>query len=198
MAPEQAARLITHGAPGPFDRDGTPGRRYVSPLADDEGNSLLRELGFRVEPSPESLYGLPVYLPSEGTDATALGLRRLEQGALRAHLLAGRPVADCVFCGSKLPAKLLIAAHIAPRHLLDDDQRRSFDDIAVLACALGCDALFEWGYISVADDGLIVARDADPVPALKAAIERLTGRKCKGFNSATAPYFALRASRPQR
>lgn len=185
------SELVSHGSPGPLDTTGDPGRRYVSPLSSEEGVRLLAAVGVQVD-EVESLFGLPVEWAGEATDAAAFGRVRMEQAELRAHLLAGFASAPCALCGRVLPARLLIAAHIAPRHALSDEQRRRFDEVAMLVCALGCDALFEWGYVTVDGGGIVRAGTDAPTDDLRSAVAGLVGKRCAKFNASTAPLFAER------
>jgi hypothetical protein len=136
-------------------------------------------------------FGLPVeLLVEETTDLAALTTVRREQGRLRDHLMAGRPTAECALCGRVLPRRLLVAAHIAPRRTLSDSQRQRFDEIAMLACALGCDALFEWGLVVVDEDGIIRPGAAATTPDLRAVVRRLADQPCTAFDQPRAPAFA--------
>lgn|GEM_PF-6184396 len=61
------------------------------------------------------------------------------------------------------------------------------------ACVLGCDALFELGWVAVNDDGLIesVGDLSDAADAARAAI---VGRTCKAFSDWTRANFAWHRS----
>ncbi|WP_188309115.1 hypothetical protein [Streptomyces sp. CBMA123] len=87
-------------------------------------------------------------------ERTATSARRGEQAALKRHLLPG-PTEECALCGRTLPAGFLIAAHITKRAICTDDEKRDFATIAMVACSLGCDSLYERGYITVTDTGHI-------------------------------------------
>ncbi|GEL47066.1 hypothetical protein CHO01_21820 [Cellulomonas hominis] len=186
----RAAQIVHAGSPGPFDRTGRPGRRFISTLTDSEGSALLAELG--IAEVAESVLGLPAPEGAGPTDAAALATVRTEQRELRRHLLHGRAEAPCALCGRRLPEQLLVAAHIAPRRELTDAERRRFDEVAMLACALGCDALFEWGHVSVDETGTIVAGPAAATGDLAAAVRGLVGRPCSAHGPATASMFARR------
>jgi hypothetical protein len=56
------------------------------------------------------------------------------------------------------------------------------------ACTLGCDSLFEFGFIYVDRDGLIRVAPAAP-PALAAVASDLAGELCDAFCPASADYF---------
>ncbi len=114
----------------------------------------------------------------ETTDTEAITKIRVEQGRLRAHLLQGADHGVCDLCGRDLPSDLLVAAHIQPRSELSDSERLDFERVAMLACVLGCDALFEAGYIAVDDQGRIVAGRQAATDALTAKVSTLAGRSC--------------------
>lgn len=65
----------------------------------------------------------------------------------------------------------------------------------MLACVLGCDALFEAGYIAVDDQGKIVAGRGAATEAVVAQVATLTGRRCPRHNELTAARFATRYQR---
>jgi hypothetical protein len=128
-------------------------------------------------------------LPEDAdTDRDVLARARKEQDKLRDFLLDGRTKAQCDLCGRMLPAKLVVAAHIVPRHDLDHDQRVQFDRIAMIACQLGCDRLFELGYLTVDGEGIVEARFADG--DLLPSVEGVAGRRCTAHNGLTAGAFA--------
>ena len=121
-------------------------------------------------------------------DVTATVRVRREQSHLRKHLFAGETERKCALCGRLLPSSLLVAAHIVPRRNLDDAQRLDFASAAMLACALGCDTLFELGYVVVRDDGTVVEGKC-ATGALADAVGALGGRRCGAFNENTAANF---------
>jgi hypothetical protein len=100
-------------------------------------------------------------LPPDNTDRKVWAKARREQAQLRDYLLQGRSEAACELCGRVLPKDLLVAAHIVPRSGLDDEARKQFDRIAMIACRLGCDSLFELGYLTVDGTGVIHSRTTE-------------------------------------
>lgn len=109
------------------------------------------------------------------TDRVGSVTLRREQSALRAHLLKDRAHAPCLLCGRELPSALLVAAHIVPRRDLSHEQRLDFPAVAFLACSLGCDALFEHGYLTVDENGR-VAPGRDATGDVFEAVAKLIGR----------------------
>ena len=188
--------LIAVGSPGPMDKHGTPQEKYLSEIADDDGHRLLERLGVSIQPGDATGSGRELVdeiWEFGETDVAAIGRRRREQGRLRAYLLRGRDAAECDICGRELPASLLVAAHIVPRALSDETHRKDFAAIAMLACSLGCDELFELGYILVDQLGVVqLGRPADTA-ALRVAVEQLASARCTAHNERTASDFASHA-----
>lgn len=189
---ERAAGITAVGEPGPFNAAGKPQHRYVSALTSEEGQELLAEAGVTApQSSATSLRGLPgsVWGADEPDEKTLTSIR-LEQSHLRKHLLRGRLTAPCAICGEHYPARLLIAGHIKPRPQCNDEERMDYESNAMLTCALGCDALYEWGYVVVGPQGQIQAGQAGETPRIEAAVEHLVGRHCTAFDEHTAGAFA--------
>lgn len=125
-------------------------------------------------------------------DRPAIGTNRREQAGLRRWLLAGRTRATCALCGRAFPADMLVAAHVKPRSLCDNDERRDFRNIAMLVCKFGCDDLFEAGYLAVGRDGTIRAtrrRGVETVGAVDDMLDSLAGRACTAHSAASERYF---------
>jgi hypothetical protein len=122
--------------------------------------------------------------------ALATVLVRREQSKLRKHLLNGATEATCALCGRTLPARLLRAAHIKRRSDASREERLRMANI-MAACLLGCDELFEHGYVFVTDEGAIArSGKADSTPDLSEAAQALEGRRVADYGPARAPFFA--------
>ncbi|MHA7271677.1 hypothetical protein [Arthrobacter sp. HLT1-20] len=189
---ERAADITADGGPGPFNAAGKPAHRYISALSAEEGQELLAEAGVTApQSSATSLRGLPGSVwGADEPDEKTLTTIRLEQAHLRKNLLRGRLTAPCALCGEQYPARLLIAGHIKPRPECNDEERMDYASNAMLTCALGCDALYEWGYIVVGPAGQIQAGQAAETPRIEAAVEALVGGHCAAFDEHTAEAFA--------
>jgi hypothetical protein len=134
---------------------------------------------------------------AEGDPLTRLdeldGLRtttvRLEQSLLRYLVLGKRDFANCALCGEMFPSDLLVVAHIKRRADCTDLERRDYKNNIMTACALGCDDLFERGYI-VIEGGLV---EAGPTKSTGAAVRRrvseLRGRPCLTWNAKSKKFF---------
>ncbi|NQW87669.1 MULTISPECIES: hypothetical protein [unclassified Frigoribacterium] len=186
--------IITWGTPGPLTRVGMPREAYLTPLLDEDALAILAELD--IDAPTRSLPGRPHenWVPGHGaTDAEVITSIRKEQGALRSFLLKGRAAAPCAICTLILPTSMLIAGHIVPRAQLSDEQRHDYRSVAMLVCLLGCDALFESGYIVVTEDGHVMPGASANDPVLKAEIQRRVGGTSTAWTSHTAPMFRQHA-----
>lgn len=102
--------------------------------------------------------------------------RRLEQKFLRKYVLKGRDCGSCYICGEELPVRLLVAAHLKPRWQCSKKEKRDFNNVVPM-CLLGCDALFESGYLMVVNDRVVVRSDERcNYVALKTIRKTLQGR----------------------
>jgi len=122
------------------------------------------------------------------TDALTTSLRRLEQHQLRLRLLQGEDTGCCRLCDVRLPASLLVASHIKPRNLCSQEERLH-SNIATLMCLLGCDSLYERGYLRVRDDGAIYRFNASGGDDLKSFMKRYEGRYLTFNSDAERAYF---------
>ncbi|MEJ2855388.1 MULTISPECIES: HNH endonuclease [unclassified Saccharothrix] len=121
-------------------------------------------------------------------DRTAVAKYRVEQGALRHVLIGDAAVGTCALCGRELPVDLLVAAHIKKRAECSDEERNDLRNVAMLACSLGCDRLFELGYVTVGADGTVVASPVEG--ALAEQLAQLAGRVAGAHHPGSAGYFA--------
>ena len=76
---------------------------------------------------------------------------RTEQSALRRYLLGNQKKGQCMFCGRKMDAELLVAAHIKKRAKCSNLERRDLENIVMLNCRFGCDELYGRGYLAVSN-----------------------------------------------
>ncbi|TCC10895.1 hypothetical protein [Kribbella soli] len=159
----------------------------------------LRSMGFVVD-DPESDLEGPLgpdpspYVAWTGsfsgeTDGMTLRSYRREQRILRGALGIGTGDPDrvhqCGICGLSVPERLLAAAHIKPRRDCTDEERRDMSNIAMAACTLGCDALYEYGYLTVQEGGQLLTDHTASVD-----LHRFHGRIAPAWNRGREPYFA--------
>ncbi|MEU5242832.1 hypothetical protein AB0G81_01715 [Streptomyces asoensis] len=138
------------------------------------------------DPSP------PSFGPS---DAAADAQRRAEQGRLKKALLPGAE-GECALCGRALPRAFLVAAHIKKRAACSEEERWDLNNVAMLACLLGCDSLFEHGFVTVEEGGqLAVSPVAAGAPAVAKYIdEHLAGRSIAWWSTEREQYYAWHRS----
>ena len=116
--------------------------------------------------------------------------RRKEQRHLKKHLLGNFQVHNCCICGKELPVEMLRAAHIKKRTNCIRKERLDYN-VVMPACILGCDALYEDGWIVVDSDGIIQkGKGRGKITSdLDMEVSKLIGRKCEFFNSKNYDYF---------
>lgn len=126
-------------------------------------------------------------------DALIFALRRREQRRLRARKFGSMTEAACDICGRTLPVRLLVVAHVKRR--ADATRNERLDPHNVMAaCLLGCDALFEYGYIYIDSTGTVQVNEVaiEPMPH---ELERLQGRRCTAHSPRSSSFFAAHALR---
>lgn len=182
--------LINHGSPGPLYKNGRPQQKYLSSIDFATGRKLLDEIDIDL-PESETATIPPAEDDIEPgvTDVASVGTARVEQRALRAFLLGTEPEAQCGLCGRVLPAHLLVAGHIKPRANCTEAERWDFAGVAMLVCALGCDALFERGYITVDGDGCVQSGRVVSSRQVNDAVSSLAGKKAAAHNATRAAAF---------
>jgi hypothetical protein len=104
---------------------------------------------------------------------------RSEQGLLRRVILRDREHGTCVICGRKFPVDLLVAAHIKRRSQCSEEEKCDLRNLVPM-CKLGCDDLFERGYVGLADGQLIMNKTKleSATDAVVYYLEGLTNRVC--------------------
>lgn len=128
------------------------------------------------------------------TDATTERKVRREQRLLRKALGLDGSSHACALCGRTYPDRLLVAAHIKKRSECSPEEKVDIPAVAMIACTLGCDALFEHGYVVVTDQGVIEAtKKGAASPHVTELVERLVGRKVSGHSESAAYYAWHRA-----
>lgn len=117
---------------------------------------------------------------------------RKEQGLLRGILFGGVTESKCAICHRLLSTDLLVAAHIKPRKKCSTSERKN-PNIVMPACRLGCDELFEKGYVLVDAKGVIHRNSNVEISSdLSEFISTLEGKDCLYFNDETEKFFAYK------
>lgn len=129
-------------------------------------------------------------------DVVAQVTVRKEQAYLRKKLMGKATAATCAICGDEWPAEFLVAAHIKKRAVCTEAERRDFRHVAMLACSFGCDALYESGWITIAQDGRVQTARLDKLEpgTFGDRLRSLDGRPCSAHSAGSEPYFAWHRS----
>lgn len=115
--------------------------------------------------------------------------RRLEQSLLRKILLGKKTSECCALCGADLPVDLLVIGHIRKRHSCPPELKKDLANVMPV-CLLGCDRLFENGYVVVDQNGAIQPGPSwKVVPSVQSALQRLVGRQCGVWSESSEAYF---------
>ncbi|MBD0708397.1 MULTISPECIES: hypothetical protein [unclassified Streptomyces] len=115
------------------------------------------------------------------TSAVAQVLVRREQQKLRRALIGARATLTCAFCGRTLPSRLIRAAHIKRRSEASRQERLNLNNV-LPACLMGCDELFEHGYIYVGADGTVAASPHSSATSdLRRIADGIAGRTVSDF-----------------
>ena|GEM_PF-1416623 len=185
---QKAAQLVRQGA-------------AISLVHDSEFRKLLEDrrparIADRIAGDPVEWFALPTkkqFIQAAKIkgplDREHSVLGRVEQSYLRHILFDGDEHATCSLCGRRLPVGLLIAAHVKPRSECSRRERLDMHNITFRVCLLGCDALYERGFLAVREGGQIVISTVQPSRAIKAVLRRFRGRTCKDWNKGRAKYF---------
>jgi hypothetical protein len=98
-----------------------------------------------------------------------------------------------VICGEYLPASFLVAAHIKPQAVCTDEERRDYINNVAPMCLLGCDALFERGFIIVENGYVRVRIDYDESDGLGKLLKRLNGKAILSWEPGRQKYSRWKA-----
>lgn len=164
MNPDASARAL---AKFDFESD-----RPLNPVSDDEFEKAVDQL--------EELGEL---------DAQRASYSRVEQKRIRQHWFGGQDEVDCGLCGRAFPTELLIAAHIKRRSTCSREERLDYVNNTMPLCTLGCDELFERGYLVVAG-GRVEEHPKRPATLnVRRYVSELEGQSCPHWSETSAKYF---------
>ncbi|WP_417482105.1 hypothetical protein [Maricaulis sp.] len=111
----------------------------------------------------------------EVLDVPASTKARGEQRVLRAWLFGERSHAICAICGREFATASLVTAHKKKRSKCTSTEKRD-PYIVFPLCNLGCDYLYEHGYLTVSRGGIVAGIEA-PGEAELAAVQVLLGTR---------------------
>ena len=124
----------------------------------------------------------------EDTDMEILSKKRLEQAYLKTLLFDSKTKDNCACCGKEYPVSYLVTAHIKKRAFCTLDERKD-KNVVFPMCKMGCDEIFERGYVSV-EGGNFISLDKAPITdPLSTYINEVVGNSCSYYNDDTKDYF---------
>ncbi len=127
--------------------------------------------------------------PTKPLDSEAKVQVRNEQAYLRKYLFHDKKISTCAICGRELPVDLLVTAHLKKRAECTGEEKLDLN-IVVPMCSLGCDALYEKGYIAVSNTKKIRTYQPPSLPTnLIEYLNVLDGNICSIHNDKNSKYF---------
>ena len=124
----------------------------------------------------------------EETETEIISKRRLEQGYLKSNLFGKKTIGTCACCKKEYPVSYLITAHIKKRAFCELNERKDLN-IVMPMCKLGCDEIYEKGYISVSNGVFVDMSKTPNSNELQRYINLISGSKCDFYNDKTKAYF---------
>ena len=118
---------------------------------------------------------------------------RREQAYLRKYLFSGRDAGACSLCGRVLPIELLVAAHIKRRSACSGVEKGDSKNVVPM-CLLGCDALFERGYVWAEAAEICTVPPRNIAVELRPLLTELRGRTISLWTGRET-YFGWHAAR---
>ncbi|MGV9322484.1 hypothetical protein [Streptomyces sp. NPDC003660] len=154
------------------------------------GTAAVVQFADALPPIPEDEPGDGILDHTGAESAIAQVLVRREQTKLRKAMLRGATEKRCALCGRLLPVRLIRAAHIKRRSAASQSERKMLANV-MAACLIGCDELFEHGFVYVTEDGTIaVNKSSNATPDLAVVAGSLEGRSVADFGTHRAPFYA--------
>lgn len=121
-------------------------------------------------------------------DTFSITRRRTEQHILREYILGNKGNGNCAICNHDFPSNLLATAHIKKRSECSLDEKRDLN-VVMPACYLGCDTLYEKGYVRV-NEGVVERNKSHEITdRLDRYLREIEGNECKYYGENTSEYF---------
>ena len=126
----------------------------------------------------------------ESLDSTSQVTSRKEQAYLRKSLFKNHPFGKCCICGEEFPVTFLVAAHIKKRSSCTLDEKKDFGNIVAPMCKMGCDELYEKGYVGVQNGKVIVLKKFPSSIKLGKYLDGISQNSCSFWHKNTEKYFS--------
>jgi len=122
-------------------------------------------------------------------DKEVVTKRRTEQYLLKKYLFQEKEYGNCAICNEDFPVKFLATAHIKKRSECNDEEKRDLN-IVMPTCYLGCDKLYEDGYI-VVEEGIIKQniKNKPSSKKIEKYLATIDSMECTYFKEETQLYF---------
>ncbi|SMC87767.1 hypothetical protein [Pedobacter africanus] len=124
----------------------------------------------------------------DGTDRDQTVKARKEQKILKEWLFGKRKYSTCGICNKEYPVSFLVVAHIKKRSKSTHEERINLD-IVMPMCKLGCDELYERGYIGIKDGRVVGIKQSRSTDALDELKHKLINNACTYYKEETKEYF---------
>jgi len=124
----------------------------------------------------------------EETEVEITSSRRLEQGFLKKILFGKKIIGTCAGCKKEFPVSYLITAHIKKRAFCELPERKDIN-VVMPMCKMGCDEIYEKGYISVLNGVFVDMLKTPNSSELQKYIEQIINTSCDFYNQKTKSYF---------
>jgi len=128
-------------------------------------------------------------IQNQSTDGVASRPTRLEHKYIVRSLFQGKLTGQCCICLNEFPRHLLVAAHIKKRSVCSTAERLDISNIAVPMCRLGCDPLYEHGYLSVKNGKVIRHPSREMTKATASYVDRVIGNDVARWSAKNRKYF---------
>ncbi|WP_079865472.1 hypothetical protein [Pseudomonas aeruginosa] len=128
-------------------------------------------------------------IQNQPTDGVANRATRLEHKYIVRHLFQNKLTSTCCICLKEYPRHLLVAAHIKRQSACSSDEKLDIENIAAPMCRLGCDPLFEHGYISVRNGEVVMHPSREMTEATASYVNSVLGKQVSVWNKKNRKYF---------
>ena len=189
IAEEFLSRFNEHCDPAVFTQHGTINEIYMSHIGPDAGIYLLEKAGL-ISAFVERIVDEDSKRKISKTTREAIILARVGQGEFRANLMK-RWNYRCALTGLHNP-DLLVASHIVPWSMSDNDERLDTDNGLLLATHI--DRLFDRGLISFCEQGRLLISD-QLAPHAQQVFGLAHYQKLAHVSSGTLQYLARHRTR---
>ncbi len=153
--------------------------RYVSNDISEDGTSESSDVG--------DMNAVMTLDGFDETDKQVLIKARKEQQTLRFALFGKSKTEKCAICGKTFPVEFLRCSHIKKRCICTEEERKDIN-VVVPMCALGCDELYEKGFIGVADGKVVTIKESG-IETIDNYISAVEGNIVDRYNENNKKYF---------